>query len=288
MSLTSPRFASNQQLQRAAENRPPLRRGFAGQSVRLLQQALMDSGFTLPASTSRHNSPDGLYGRETFEEVKAYQRRHTLSVDGIAGRQTLNQMDSLLRGPATPLPLLPVGLPYTVPGTKVAIKQQNPMSCWAASYTMMVSWRQAQSMSVEQAVTELGPEWLQLYRQSKTRGLSANRHNDFARAAGLRAEPLMNFSMEGWIHLLRRHGLLWTVYGWRSRNMDGTERVGRHAVIIYGMYGDGTPERTTVRYINPTDGGYHEQTFERLIGRHETGFTVGSGEQAGFSQVLHY
>lgn len=288
MSLTSPRFISNQQLQRASENRPPLRRGSSGGGVRLLQQALIDSGFPLPVSTRRHNSPDGIYGQETFEKIKAYQRRHTIGLDGIAGRQTLSQMDSLLRGPATPLPSLPIGLPYTVPGTRVGIKQQNPKSCWAASYTMMASWKRAQSMSVEQAVTELGPEWLQLYRQSNTRGLPAARHNDFARAAGLRAEPLMNFSMEGWVQLLRYHGLLWTVYGWRVQNMDGTVRRGRHAVIIYGMYGDGTPERTTVRYINPTDGGFHEQTFERLIGRHETGFTVGSGDQAGFSQILHY
>lgn len=288
MVLTSPRFASSRQLQRAAENRPPLRRGSWGEAVRLVQQALIDSGFRLPVSTRRHHSPDGIYGPETYEAVKAYQRRHTLSADGIAGRQTLGTMDTLLRGPATPLPTLPIGLPYTVPGTKVGIKQQNPMRCWAASYTMMVSWKRSVSMSVEQAVTELGPQWLQLYRQSATQSLPANHVDAFALAAGLRAEPLANLSMEGWIQLLRHSGLLWTVYGWRVHNRDGTQRVGRHAIIIYGMYGDGSPERTTVRYIDPADGGFHEETFERLIGGHETGFTLGSGDQSGFSQILHY
>src|SRR5271166_2607609 len=112
MALRSPRFAKDERLQRAANNNPPLRAGEIGEAVRLLQQALIDLGFPMPISVRRFGSPDGIYGNETTTRVREFQRKNGLSVDGIAGRDTLAKLDALLPNPAPPLPPLPAGLNF--------------------------------------------------------------------------------------------------------------------------------------------------------------------------------
>jgi peptidoglycan hydrolase-like protein with peptidoglycan-binding domain len=107
MALRSPRFASNERLQRAASNSPPLRHGEVGEAVRLLQQALIDLGFPLPISVRRYGSPDGIYGDETAGRVREFQRKNGLTADGVAGHDTLGKLDALLPNPAPPLPPLP-------------------------------------------------------------------------------------------------------------------------------------------------------------------------------------
>ena len=58
-----------------------LRRGATGEAVRLMQQALTDAGFPLEA--------DGIFGEKTQHAVRQYQRSRHLSVDGVAGPETL-------------------------------------------------------------------------------------------------------------------------------------------------------------------------------------------------------
>ena len=109
MALRSPRFASNARLQRAADNNPPLRRGEIGEAVRLLQQALIDLGFSMPISVRRFDTPDGIYGDETAVRVRDFQTKYRFSPNCIAGRDTLAKLDALLPDPAPPLPPLPAG-----------------------------------------------------------------------------------------------------------------------------------------------------------------------------------
>jgi hypothetical protein len=94
--LTSKRLAGNNRLQLAAENNPPLRTGHTGDAVAILQQALLSLNCPMPISTaSDTRAPDGIYGPETAKAVAAFQAQFGLSVDGIAGRQTLAQLDQL-------------------------------------------------------------------------------------------------------------------------------------------------------------------------------------------------
>lgn len=107
MPLTSPRFAHNQRLQDASQNKPPIGCGAEGEAVRIIQQALIDLGHPLPISVRKYGSPDGIYGAETTAAVRAFQRKQGLSADGITGKDTLAAMDRLLRSPVDPLPPLP-------------------------------------------------------------------------------------------------------------------------------------------------------------------------------------
>jgi len=110
MKLTSPRFNWNARLQMAADNSPPMRSGELGLAVRHVQQALIDLGHPMPRSTAKHGSPDGIFGSETREKLKDFQRkqkktRPDFGVDGVVGQQTMGAFDKLLSTPKTLPPI---------------------------------------------------------------------------------------------------------------------------------------------------------------------------------------
>ena len=61
------------------------RRGSSGSEVRQIQEKLKRWGYY-------NGSVDGVYGSKTEDAVKSFQRKNGLTVDGIAGRKTLNAM----------------------------------------------------------------------------------------------------------------------------------------------------------------------------------------------------
>lgn len=94
--LTAEPYASSEQLQNAYDNAPMLRTGASGEAVALVQQGLLDDGVPLPLSTTQGTQPpDGLFGPETAQGVRAFQDRHDLLVDGIVGRETLGALQEL-------------------------------------------------------------------------------------------------------------------------------------------------------------------------------------------------
>lgn len=64
-----------------------LQNGSKGDEVKKLQQSLIDAGYNVGSSGA-----DGIYGNSTAAAVKAYQKANGLSVDGIAGNQTLGKL----------------------------------------------------------------------------------------------------------------------------------------------------------------------------------------------------
>lgn len=72
-----------------------LSNGSRGEDVRKLQQALVDAGYSVGST-----GVDGIYGSNTAAAVRSYQQANGLSVDGIAGNETLGK----LYGSATSTP----------------------------------------------------------------------------------------------------------------------------------------------------------------------------------------
>src|SRR5579872_4233822 len=95
MPLTSPRFRNERPFIAIEANQNALRRGSSGRHVHLVQMALIDLGFAMPISTaSADYSPDGVYGAETENAVKAFQRTvRGLAPDGVVGQSTLRELD---------------------------------------------------------------------------------------------------------------------------------------------------------------------------------------------------
>lgn len=296
MPLTAPRFKNNARLQKAAENNPYMMFPETGEAVRLLQQALIDSGYPMPISTSKYGSPDGVFGNETKIVLAKYQKSRGLNPDGICGKKTLAQLDSELQGPAPALPPLPPSghsssgyVSYVVPGLFAPVRQPSGMSCWAAMYTMMLSWKDQMSYGIQDAVANLGDPYPKILKDDT--GLPITENRRLAERAGMQAEYLVNPSAQGWEQLLRDHGLLWTSFAWQVTKATGGVVSGRHIIIVYGIKGDGSLDGTVIYYADPSDGNKHIESFAEFVKGHELGFTLKNLtnlELGEFSQIMHY
>jgi peptidoglycan hydrolase-like protein with peptidoglycan-binding domain len=62
--------------------------------VVILQLALIDLGQAMPRSTRQGQTlPDGIFGSETLQAVKDFQKASSLVVDGVVGRDTLAELE---------------------------------------------------------------------------------------------------------------------------------------------------------------------------------------------------
>lgn len=90
--LESTLFKDNPTLQNICQNKYPysLHYGSSGEAVKLVQEALMDLGYSLPSGA------DGYFGWETMDAVMNFQSDHGFSRDGIVGPCTLEALDSAI------------------------------------------------------------------------------------------------------------------------------------------------------------------------------------------------
>jgi peptidoglycan hydrolase-like protein with peptidoglycan-binding domain len=89
-------FAAVAEIASAAKGGHPLKQGKQGAAVLMLQSALVQLGMKLPKSVAKSGNPDGIFGWETFQAVKAFQTEKKLSPDGVVGKKTISLLDSLL------------------------------------------------------------------------------------------------------------------------------------------------------------------------------------------------
>jgi len=95
--LYSVQLRGNPRLQQAANNKNiPIAFPETDSAVAQLQTGLLDLGYSLPQSTRKTGGPDGIFGPETQQVLKQFQREHSLTDDGMAGPLTLGLMDGLL------------------------------------------------------------------------------------------------------------------------------------------------------------------------------------------------
>lgn len=123
MSLRYPPFAASERVKNAAQNRPAMRRGEKGFGVELLQTALLDLGYKMPISTRKTGSPDGSFGKETYDCVLAFQTKNKLGKDGVAGAKTFGKLDDELvlkngHSPKPSPPVAPSPPPIVIPPTR--------------------------------------------------------------------------------------------------------------------------------------------------------------------------
>jgi hypothetical protein len=167
---------------------------------------------------------------------------------------------------------------YRVPGTVPQVRQPKSMDCWATVTTMLVSWKQQSSTSIENVISAIGPVYRDMF--DRNTGLPTSETAAFFVAAGLQSEPAMNYTLEGWEGLLRRYGPLWVTTDERSGPSFSL-----HARVMVGIEGDGTPEATTIHFIDPADGQAYSERFPAFLRKFE--------EVAGLSgpidfQVIHF
>lgn len=107
MAVLSPRFAFNERLKLASENKTVIAYGETGDAVRIIQQSLIELGYWMDKSLQKFNTPDGIFGPETLARVKAFQSGHKLYPDGKVGPKTLDKLSELLPNMGPILPPIP-------------------------------------------------------------------------------------------------------------------------------------------------------------------------------------
>lgn len=99
--LRSDRLKNDFRLQKAFDQSPSMRWGEHSEGVKTLQRALNDLGYKLPVSFAKNGDADGVFGNETRDTVKQFQRDNGLDDDdGVAGRDTLRALDAKFLAPS--------------------------------------------------------------------------------------------------------------------------------------------------------------------------------------------
>lgn len=154
---------------------------------------------------------------------------------------------------------------YSVPGIVAEIRQPSSRTCWAAVMTTMLSWRNNRSQSIRDTLSAIGQRYVQLFDagQALDTATAGQLYND----AGLVQLNGFNPTIEGWVGLLRQFGPLYVDVGYSGTTMT-------HAIIVTGLYGDGTPAGTNITYLDPAEGKIITTNFRNFLSHYEADSAV--------------
>jgi GH24 family phage-related lysozyme (muramidase) len=150
---------------------------------------------------------------------------------------------------------------YSIPGTLPVITQPTPYACWAAVFTMMYSWKNDSSTEIRDALARVGPKYVDLF--DKGAALDANTAKSLYNDAGLVPIYSFNPTIEGWESLLRQFGPLYIDVGYNAKS------AGTHAIIVTAISGDGSPDHTSITYVDPAPGSVFTITFKDFLAKYE-------------------
>lgn len=149
--------------------------------------------------------------------------------------------------PAAGAPPPPPAVDYTVPGTVPRLKQDKTMACWATTTAILVSWKEKKTVDTPKLVARLSGKFQVIYETNA--GLLPKDQPDLLKEAGMRQEAPQNYTVDGWVSLLKSHGPLWV-----TTAIGAAKPFAVHARVLIAIKGDGTPGGTTLRIVDPGDG----------------------------------
>lgn len=115
------------------------------------------------------------------------------------------------------------------------VPQLTNMSCWAAAAAMVIGWRDRISIDPSDVASGAG-QWA-----AYADGLNPRDIPSLADNWGLLQEPPQSYSIDGMRQLLQNFGPLWV----------GAAVPSLHAIVVTGMYSDGSVDNTYVRINDP-------------------------------------
>jgi hypothetical protein len=129
------------------------------------------------------------------------------------------------------------------------IKQDSPLTCWAAAAAMMASWRGQVDQPVDAVLEGLGGEWLSAYKAGQA--LTVAQLRALGQALQLSEEERAPVTVDGLLKLLQDHGPLWVI---ADDSVENNRLV--HARIVTALKGDGTSDSTEVTFIDTATGDF--------------------------------
>lgn len=167
---------------------------------------------------------------------------------------------------------------YEVPGTVPVLLQPTGNTCWATVATMLFSWRDNKSYTIPQVMDIIGPYYRNLFDNDSR--LADTDEADFLSASGLTGEPPANYTVDNYLAFLQGYGPLWI-----ELNNDPNNIFAHHAVVMTGMFGDGTPDDTEIVLNDPSTGVDLAETFTQFVQNFENLAGI-SGDP--ILQIIHF
>ena len=144
---------------------------------------------------------------------------------------------------------------YTIPGIVPIIGQTSNNTCWAAVASMLLSWRDNKSYSIEEAMDLAGDSYREKFDLDQ--GLSKEEKVAFLQVLGLEAAPPMSYTTRGLLNLLKQHGPIWI-----TTDEDASQQFSIHARILTGIAGNEIINETMLSIIDPAYGGQqYEESY---------------------------
>ncbi|MCO5238305.1 MAG: hypothetical protein M9904_14025 [Chitinophagaceae bacterium] len=168
-------------------------------------------------------------------------------------------------------------LNYTAPGEIPVIQQPYNMACWATVTTMVMSWNNKQSFSIETAMDSLGSDFRKIFDDNT--GLAADRMNDLAHATGMQIEYQRCETPESILQMLQSYGPLIVI-----DDEDNSANFAVHARIVTGIQGNGDISDTFLDIIDPWTGTTYQESFETFTSKFES---MADAEEWNI-QIMHY
>jgi hypothetical protein len=122
------------------------------------------------------------------------------------------------------------------PGVELLHQTTND-NCWATAAAMVEGWATRTSAPIRDTPAPADIE-------------------DAAARCNLEVEPPLSYSIDGFQSLLQYEGPLWVAGEQQFTGGGGIATPGFHAVVVVGMYGDGTPKGTFLYVFDPWDRGH--------------------------------
>jgi GH24 family phage-related lysozyme (muramidase) len=216
----------------------------------------------------------GNYGAvptELKKWTKARQNGSLVDLPGLVKRRegeaelfqkpSLTTAQSLSRFGLDPYPRSLSAIDYSIPGTLPIIAQPKPNACWAAVFTMMYSWKMNGSIEIRDALARVGSKYVDIF--DRDAGLDTDSAKVFYNEVGLVPIYSFNPTIEGWASFLKKYGPLYIDVGYNAQN------AGTHAIIVTAISGDGSPENTSITYVDPDGGRTITLKFQDFLAKYE-------------------
>ncbi len=149
---------------------------------------------------------------------------------------------------------------YSIPGLLPVIEQPTKYTCWAAVMTMMYQWKTNTSIAIRDALATIDSRFVAMFDANK--GLDKDSAKDLYNAAGLVQLISFNPTIEGWVSLLQKYGPLYVDVGYNTSSNT-------HAIIVRGISGDGTPDGTSMTYVDPIGARTVTLKFRDFLAKYE-------------------
>ena len=159
---------------------------------------------------------------------------------------------------------------FDVDGIIPVIKQPKCMACWATVVTMLMSWKNKQSFSIESAMDSIGSDFRKIFDADqddcKTGGLPADRIQDLATATGMQVDYQKCETPGSILQLLQSYGPIIII-----TDEDPSPSFAVHARIIKGIYGDSDDTtKTFLSIIDPGTGTEYDESFDVFSTKYES------------------